>query len=108
MPRHSLGCLVCPGHQRHQSAHRFLAAPPPAGKKFVAYATKGMRHTQLEPSPRSPRRRRSERRRVAGGGGPFFHISRAEQTTPRSFAFAPRCEPPRARAPSAQRIPPVA
>eukprot|EP00661_Eupelagonemidae_sp_cell13_P025390 gene25390-biopygen13514 len=42
---------------------------------------------------------------VAGGGPFFFHFSpRAAQSSTGFSSFAPRCEPPRARAPGAQMI----
>eukprot|EP00661_Eupelagonemidae_sp_cell13_P012138 gene12138-biopygen7917 len=58
-------------------------------------------------APSRPRRRRP---RAGLKNDPcFFRVNAhemgfPEQTTPRSLAFAPRCEPPRARAPGAQMI----
>eukprot|EP00661_Eupelagonemidae_sp_cell13_P018739 gene18739-biopygen15995 len=100
-----IGDLFCSGGYRGNFAQAEIGGIMPRisrRENFVAGATKGMHHTQLgafRRGRRRPRREMGRGLRAVGRGRAGW-----SECPPGTLAFAPRCEPPRARAPGAQMI----
>eukprot|EP00661_Eupelagonemidae_sp_cell13_P012804 gene12804-biopygen1944 len=117
-PQNALG-VAAGSSSRCGGACRAAAA---RGRSCRPRRTAAVAHVEQQLSPTSNSSCRPRRTAAVGGagpaagqggrpraggwqGGPVLSLfPEREQTTPRSLAFAPRCEPPRARAPGAQRI----